>query len=307
MFCGMTIYQIFWYFIIYSLIGWIIEVIFLAVTQGKIVNRGFLNGPLCPVYGSGVLMVLIVLYLVDSILGIKTSVDASHPMILFAIGIVFATLIEFMAGFILDKLFHARWWDYSDRKFNFNGYICLEFSIVWGLAIAFVLRVIQPGIENIVDMIPHILGILFLVIIYLIFDADIVITVLTVLKMNKQLERMEDIQKSILKISNEMSELIGSGTIKTMGKLEKGYETATIKQLQLHENLNENKEELLSAIKNSKEDYQKRRLELEERFEHLKKEFMYSKLFGTRRLLIAFPGMKHNLYQKMIDKLKENR
>ena len=307
MFCGMTIYQIFWYFIIYSLIGWMIEVIFLAVTQGKIVNRGFLNGPLCPVYGSGVLMVLIVLYLVDSILGIKTSVDASHPMILFAIGIVFATLIEFMAGFILDKLFHARWWDYSERKFNINGYICLEFSIVWGLAIAFVLRVIQPGIENIVDMIPHILGILFLVIIYLIFDADIVITVLTVLKMNKQLERMEDIQKSILKISNEMSELIGSGTIKTMGKLEKGYETATIKQLQLHENLNENKEELLSAIKNSKEDYQKRRLELEERFEHLKKEFMYSKLFGTRRLLIAFPGMKHNLYQKMIDKLKENR
>ena len=307
MFCGMTIYQIFWYFIIYSLIGWMIEVIFLAVTQGKIVNRGFLNGPLCPVYGSGVLMVLIVLYLVDSILGIKTSVDASHPMILFAIGIVFATLIEFMAGFILDKLFHARWWDYSERKFNINGYICLEFSIVWGLAIAFVLRVIQPGIENIVDMIPHILGILFLVIIYLIFVADIVITVLTVLKMNKQLERMEDIQKSILKISNEMSELIGSGTIKTMGKLEKGYETATIKQLQLHENLNENKEELLSAIKNSKEDYQKRRLELEERFEHLKKEFMYSKLFGTRRLLIAFPGMKHNLYQKMIDKLKENK
>ena len=307
MFCGMTIYHIFWYYIIYSLIGWMIEVIFLAVTQGKIVNRGFLNGPLCPVYGSGVLMVLIVLYLVDSILGIKTSVDASHPMILFAIGIVFASLIEFMAGFILDKLFHARWWDYSDRKFNINGYICLEFSIVWGLAIAFVLRVIQPGIENIVDMIPHILGIIFLVIIYLIFVADIVITVLTVLKMNKQLERMEDIQKSILKISDEMSELIGSGTIKTMGKLEKGYETATIKQLQLHENLNENKKELLSAIKNSKEDYQKRRLELEERFEHLKKEYMYSKLFGTRRLLIAFPGMKHNLYQKMIDKLKENR
>ena len=307
MFCGMTIYQIFWYFIIFSLIGWMIEVIFHAVTQGKIVNRGFLNGPLCPVYGSGVLMVLIVLYFAGSILGIKTSVDASHPVILFAIGIVFASLIEFLAGFILDKLFHARWWDYSDRKFNINGYICLEFSIIWGLAIAFVLRVIQPGIENIVDMIPYILGIISLIIIYLCFVADIVITVLTVLKMNKQLEKMEDIQKSILKISDGMSEIIGTGTIKTMDKLEKEYETATEKQEQLHENLNENKEELLNAIKNSKEDYQKRRLELEERFEHLKKEFMYSKLFGTRRLLIAFPGMKHNLYQKMIDKLKENR
>ena len=263
MICGMTIYQIFWYFIIYSLIGWMIEVVFHAVTQGKIVNRGFLNGPICPVYGSGVLMVLIVLFLVGSILGTKTTVDTSHPMILFAIGIVFASLI--------------------------------------------VLRVIQPGIEKLVDMIPHILGDIFLIIIYMIFVADIVITVLTVLKMNKQLERMEDIQKSILKISDEMSEIIGSGTIKTMDTLEKGYETATKKQEQLHENLNENKEELLNAIKNSKEDYQKRKLELEERFEHLKKEFMYSKLFGTRRLLTAFPGMKHNLYQKIIDKLKENK
>ncbi len=307
MICGMTLYQIFWYFIIYSLIGWMIEVVFHAVTQGKIVNRGFLNGPICPVYGSGVLMVLIVLFLIGSILGIKTSVEVSHPMILFAIGIVFASLIEFLAGFILDKLFHARWWDYSDRKFNINGYICLEFSIIWGLAIAFVLRVIQPGIENIIDMIPHMLGDILLIIIYMIFVADIVITVLTVLKMNKQLERMEDIQKSILKISDEMSEIIGSGTIKTMDTLEKGYETATKKQEQLHENLNENKEELLNAIKNSKEDYQKRRQELEERFEHLKKEFMYSKLFGTRRLLTAFPGMKHNLYQKMIDKLKDNK
>lgn len=307
MICGMTLYQILWYFMIYSLIGWMIEVSYHAITLGKVVNRGFLNGPICPVYGSGVIMVLIVLYLTGFITGFETNVDEAHPLLLFIIGILFATLIEFLAGFILDKLFHARWWDYSDRKFNINGYICLEFSMIWGLAIAFVLRVIQPGIENIVDIIPHILGILFLVIIYLVFIADIVITVLTVLKMNKQLERMEDIQKSILKISDEMSELIGSGTIKTMDKLEKGYETATKKQEQLHENLSEDKEELLSAIKNSKEDYQKRRQELEERFEHLKKEFMYSKLFGTRRLLTAFPGMKHNLYQKMIDKLKDNK
>ena len=107
---------------------------FTPLLREKIVNRGFLNGPICPVYGSGVLMVLIVLFLVGSILGAKTTVDTSHPMILFAIGIVFASLIEFLAGFILDKLFHARWWDYSDRKFNINGYICLEFSMIWGVS-----------------------------------------------------------------------------------------------------------------------------------------------------------------------------
>ena len=127
-----------------------IEVSYHAVTLGKVINRGFLNGPVCPVYGCGVLMVLSVLYIIGKIFGIDTDVANSNVLLLFVVGIVFATLVELMAGFALDRLFHTRWWNYNDRKYNLNGYICLEFSIIWGLAIAFVLRVIQPGIEDLV-------------------------------------------------------------------------------------------------------------------------------------------------------------
>lgn len=119
---GMSIYQILWYFMIYSVIGWIIEVSFHAVTLGKVVNRGFLNGPLCPVYGSGVLMVLAVVYIDGALFGFETDLQKASTFGLFIVGIVFATLIELIAGFVLDKLFHARWWDYRGMKFNLNGY-----------------------------------------------------------------------------------------------------------------------------------------------------------------------------------------
>ncbi len=316
MICGMTIYQILWYYMIYSLLGWMIEVIYHAITLGKVVNRGFLNGPICPVYGSGVIMVLCMLYLTGKITGLNTNVDEVHPLILFVIGIIFATLIEFIAGFLLDKLFHARWWDYSDRKFNVNGYICLEFSIIWGLAIAFVLRVVQPTFERSVDLIPHILGIIILIIIYLTFVADIIITVLTVLKLNKELEKMEEVQQSILRLSDGMSEVIGIGTIKAKDKLEKNYDELTEKKQEFQNELDEHKEEFQNILDEHKEEFQNkldeqreeymfRKAELEGKYEHMRKAIMYQRLFGTRRLLVAFPSMKHSKYQDIIERIRK--
>ena len=173
-------YDFLWYFMIYSIIGWMIEVSYHAVTMGRVVNRGFLNGPLCPVYGSGVLMVLMVLDLCGKFFGFETDLSKASTVMLFIIGIIFATLIELIAGFLLDRFFHARWWDYRDRRFNLNGYICLEFSIYWGLGIAFVLRVIQPFFEKTVHKVPLRIGIIILSACYLIFLIDLIITVLTV-------------------------------------------------------------------------------------------------------------------------------
>jgi len=304
MICGMTIYQILWYFMIYSLIGWVIEVSYHAITLGKVVNRGFLNGPICPVYGSGVILVLVMLYLTGIITGINTNVDEVNPLLLFVIGIIFATLIEFVAGFLLDKLFHARWWDYSDRKFNVNGYICLEFSIIWGLAIAFVLRVVQPTFEGLVNLIPYMLGIILLILIYVTFVADIVITVLTVLKLNKELEKMEDIRQSILKLSDGMSEVIGTQTMIAKDKFDKDYDEFSEKKQELRETINENKEEFRNKLDERREEYQSRKAELEERYEHMQKAIMYRRLFGTRRLLEAFPAMKHSKYQDIVERIR---
>ena len=271
--------EVLWLFMIYSLLGWGIEVVYHAVTLGAVVNRGFLNGPVCPVYGCGVICVLGVIKKAGESMGYSGNIETASPAVLFVVGITFATAIELIAGAALDKLFHARWWDYSREKFNFKGYICLKFSIIWGLIIAFVLRVIHPGIQNIVGRIPSGIGLIVLVIIYIVFVTDIILTTLAVLKLNKQLDALDELQKSILLISDGMSEVIGTGTIKTVEKLETGKELA-------------------------KGEYEQKKQKLEELLAHLEKSIMYNKMFGIGRLLRAFPDMKHSKYQDIIDQIK---
>ncbi|MCR5235899.1 MAG: hypothetical protein K6E34_01700 [Lachnospiraceae bacterium] len=293
---GMTIYKILWYFMIYSVVGWMIEVSYHAVTMGKVVNRGFLNGPLCPVYGSGVLMVLAVLNVIGSTLGVETDLEKASSLLLFAVGIIFATLIELIAGFMLDKLFHARWWDYRDRKFNLNGYICLQFSIIWGLAIAFVLRVIQPFFDRMIDMIPVLLGQILLVIMYLIFIADLIITVMTILKLNKQLERMKNMENAILKLSDVMSEVIANSTLKTVDRIEEGKQKNAVKKEEIRSSLQE-------ARERHNESREEKRRALEAQYEHMKKQLMYHKMFGTGMLLSNFSEHGHSKYQDIIGRI----
>ena len=315
MVCGMTLYQILWYFMIYSVIGWMIEVSYHAITLGKVVNRGFLNGPVCPVYGSGVLMVLFVLFIDGQLFGFETDLQKASTLGLFVVGIIFASLIELIAGFALDRLFHARWWDYRDRKFNLNGYICLEFSIIWGLGIAFVLRVVQPSIEGVVSLIPHIAGIILLVVFYLTFACDMTLTVLTILKFNKQLKQMQDLEAAIRHLSDDMSEVIGNGTIKTMEKIEDGQkavekrsdelkEVAEKMKEDIRESADAAREEMIESGRRYMHELEDKKDRLKADYEHLKKSLMYHRLFGMGRLMESLAPRGHALYQDMIDKIR---
>ncbi len=282
--------NILWYFMIYSIIGWMIEVSYHAVTMGKVVNRGFLNGPLCPVYGSGVLMVLMVVDLCGEWFGFETDLSRAKVIELFIIGIIFATLIELIAGFLLDQLFHARWWDYRDRRFNLNGYICLEFSIYWGLGIAFVLRVIQPVVENIVSSIPVRISWIMLSAFYLIFIIDIVLTVLTILKLNKQLEKMRDMETAIQKLSGSMSEFIGTSTIKTVEKINESQDKVEHAKDEL-------KEDIRDRIDKTKAD-------LEDSYKHLRLIIRYQRIFGMGRVITSISKRGNKMYQDILDKIR---
>ena len=116
-------YLFLWIFFIYSFLGWCTEVSYAALVTGKFVNRGFLNGPVCPVYGFGVVIVLSILVPLKG-----------NLLVLFIGSVVLTSLLEWLTGFLLEKIFHQRWWDYSDQPFNIGGYICLRFSIAWGFA-----------------------------------------------------------------------------------------------------------------------------------------------------------------------------
>ena len=127
-----NVYQAIWIFLVYAFLGWCAEVAFAAVHHGKFVNRGFLNGPVCPIYGVGMLVVVTLLW------GLR------HNLILLILGSAgLTTTLEYATGLILERFFHDKWWDYSDKPFNVKGYVCLEFTILWGLAAAFIVGAVH--------------------------------------------------------------------------------------------------------------------------------------------------------------------
>lgn len=134
------------YFFIYSFCGWLMETVLCSIREHRFINRGFLNGPLCPIYGCGILLILTFLLPVrDSI----PRAEAAVPVIFLA-GAVLASAVEYFTSWAMEKLFHARWWDYSKHRFNLNGRICLSISTAWGLLATVFVYQIQPHFESLI-------------------------------------------------------------------------------------------------------------------------------------------------------------
>lgn len=280
---GMTPYEIFSYFMIYAFVGWIAEVIYHAVTLGKVINRGFLNGPICPVYGFGALTVFATLNLVSP--G-EPMVDMSGWLV-FAIGMILATAVELIAGWALDAIFHARWWDYSDKPFNFRGYICLQFSIIWGAAIVLVVKVFHPSIHaHTVGFVPEKIGWPLLVVMYVIFVADVAVSAAVANGLNKKLQELDKIRSSMRTVSDAMSQKIGTNAIKTTRAVEEGQVKAALAKAEL------------------KDATAKRRDAFDQRAAAIRRKLLAHPLFGEGRLLRAFPDMKHRKYKLVVDELQ---
>ena len=130
-----TIYEVLWIFIVYAVIGWCSEVAYAALDTGKFVNRGFLNGPYCPIYGFGISLVIVVLTPLKE-----------NLLILYIGSVILTSVIEYITGYLLEKVFHNKWWDYSDKPYNIKGYICLKFSLFWGFACTFIVLVIAGSL-----------------------------------------------------------------------------------------------------------------------------------------------------------------
>lgn len=290
-------YEYLWFFVIYAVGGWCLEVSYHVVTQGHFVNRGFLNGPACPIYGFGMIIVIICL------LPLK-----DNKLIMFFGSIVLATLLELLTGFLLKKLFDERWWDYSKEPFNFHGYICLKFSIEWGIACLIVVDVIHTFFAGIIEHIPRILGIILLIICMAVFAADCIVTVITIRGLNNRLRLMNDIGMRIRKLSDSVGEDITDATLRGIEKSQ-----------QVKEQLDDTKEKLTEASADIKEQITTKRIqsaaEIAEKTAEMEKELASLKARleklrapqarGQRRLLRAFPEMKNAKFAEEIELLKK--
>ncbi len=207
--CGFTLYQILAYFLVYSCLGWCLEVVYAAATTGQIVNRGFLNGPVCPIYGFGMVIVLFVL----------TPFEHS-TLALYIGGVILPSALELVGGWALYKLYHTRWWDYSDKPFNIGGYICLEFSLLWGVGTLVMMKAIHPTIAGLVGLVPPFIGFLLMCFLYAVYAADVVVTAVAASDLARELDALENVADSIHAVSDAMTEILGTTAMEADQKLD---------------------------------------------------------------------------------------
>lgn len=193
----MTFYETAWVIYVYSFLGWCAEVVFAACRRGIFVNRGFLNGSVCPIYGFGVALVL----------GLLAPVKDSF-LLLFLGSMVLTTALEFIIGFIMERFFHDKWWDYSQNPFNIKGYVCLEFSLIWGFACVLVVDVIHPLIARLIALIPVRAGWWLIWIFAVIMATDAVITLIELLKLPKRFKAVQELERMMTAVSDTVGEKV---------------------------------------------------------------------------------------------------
>jgi uncharacterized membrane protein len=333
--CGFSLYHILAYFLIYSCIGWCLEVIYAAATTGQLVNRGFLNGPVCPIYGFGMIIVLFAL------------TPLQHSILLLYIGgVILPSALELVGGWALYKLYHTRWWDYSDYPFNIGGYICLEFSLLWGVGTLIVMKLVHPIIADAVAFIPPLVGLILMFLLYVLYAADTIATAFAASDLARDLDALEKVADSMHAVSDAMTELLGTNAMAMDQKMDESRLQFKLAAAEARDNaaklnareaaaaMRAKADEAMEAAKRASQDAKlnaseaanavklaaKGRAErtaelfrLEQLAEELqaRSEELRSRTqrttphFGKRRMLRAFPKLKHGAQNRSLDTLRE--
>lgn len=145
---GTDLYHLAAAFVLYSILGWMVESIYMSICNRKITNRGFAKGPFCPIYGFGAVIGYLLLCPLKG-----------HYIKLYIVGAVLATIFEFIVGKAMIKFLGDLWWDYNDKPFNYKGIICLESTIAWGFYAVGIIQFVNTGIYWIIDRVDYRTGI----------------------------------------------------------------------------------------------------------------------------------------------------
>lgn len=275
----MRIYQLLWIFLLYSVLGWCAEVIFQATRRGKFINRGFLNGPVCPIYGVGVALIAAAL-----------TPLSDRLWALFLGGMALTSALEFLTGFLLEKLFDDKWWDYSKEPFNLMGYICLRFSLAWGVACVVVVDRVLPLTLRFINWLPHTLGVVLLSICLSLLAADAAVTLHTTLKLRRRLRALEDIGHALHTMSDRLGEPMADSAIDIQKKLAEGRQEWAEKHPEAEQRLRGT----LARSSETAESLRARRQRLAAGSGRME-----------RRLLNAFPRLQTGKYRESTRRLRQ--
>ena len=187
-----TFLYYFFIFIIYTFLGWVLEVAFIFIKTKRFVNRGFLIGPACPIYGFGALIMMF--YLTQY---------KDEPFTVFIMGAFICSTLEYITSYIMEKIFKARWWDYSDKKFNVNGRICLTYAFLFGLCGVIMICFTNPIIIYLLNLIPENIMMIISSSFLIIFITDVIVSFNIICKfkttaLNIAKDSTEEINKKVI-------------------------------------------------------------------------------------------------------------
>lgn len=273
---------VYWFFV-YGLLGWCAEVIFATVKEHRLVNRGFLCGPICPIYGFG----MVALLYAARALG-APGLPLSVPVV-FVVGGVLTTLLELVAGWGLYRLFRIRWWDYTGIPFNLGGYICPQFSLLWGLGSVVMVKGLHPLLARLGDRIPLQALLPLDLILLLVFAVDTAASAAAAAGLDRKLKEIDELRARLRRTSDRLTELLGTGAM-TADTL-----------------LDEQKLQLALARMERRDDAEALREELTTHAAALRARLREMDLdrFGARRLLRAFPRMRSLRYGETLAATRE--
>ena len=263
-----TFFQWLMFFYIYCFIGWCFESSYVSLKQRHWVNRGFLTLPMLPIYGSGALAILVV-----------TIPVRGNYLLVYIFGLLSSTILELITGAVMESMFKVKYWDYSNQKCNFKGYICLSSSIAWGFMSVLLTEVIHNPIEKLVLNMNHVLMGIILGVISVLFIADTIASFKAAWDLRKVLEKVEQLKVKAEEVKAQLAEMA-----------------------------QEKKEEAAARLSQSKEALETSWKELMEKLElqkgQVQKEHSISKFF-MRAKLRNNPGATSKKFGATVSELKE--
>lgn len=181
-FFGTDVYHVVHWFLAYSILGWAVESVYMSFCNKKLTNRGFIHGPMCPIYGVGALTVYFVLRPLEG-----------NWVALYFCGTFLATSLEYVTAIIMQKIFGCIWWDYNDKPFNYKGILCLESTIAWGFYTLFLFMFLQKWVSAFAELYPRSIGVWIGLGLIIYYAVDFTISLVGAIDLNVKLKKLSAI------------------------------------------------------------------------------------------------------------------
>ncbi len=275
----LAVKTLYWFFL-YGCIGWGVEVVYAAIKERRLVNRGFLCGPICPIYGCGM---VVLNWTVAALLPSGDGQNISAVAVFF-VGMVLTTAVELVGGWALFKIYHIRWWDYSNMKFNLGGYICPQFSLLWGVGSVIMVKIVHPALAKASSPLPMKVLVPLDATLLAFFAVDLVVSAAAAAGLNKKLKEIDEMRARLRVTSDKLTTVLGVSAMTADTILDEQKLQLVLAKLEGRENAAELKLEMLLRAN-----------EMRTKLRDISVDKM-----GTRRLLRAFPDMKSLTYAEAL-------